>query len=272
MIIRDMILKLEECGYSKQDARARVCQDIVLKAISKSAFSNNVTIKGGVLMRDLTKNSRRATQDIDIDFIRYSLSDQAIDLFLQKLNVFPDITIKRISQISELNQQDYKGKSVKILVTDSENTSVQSKIDFGVHKYLQIDQEEYCFEIVSDNKGISLLANSKEQMFAEKIRSLLKFGTFSIRYKDIFDMYFLCDKIDKNKLNDCLAQFVYNDKNMRENSIIEVVQRIQKTFENKQYCDKVDHSDKRWLDESIDEIMKKILDFLFIMQNTFINS
>ena len=25
-----MILKLEECGYSKQDARARVCQDIVI--------------------------------------------------------------------------------------------------------------------------------------------------------------------------------------------------------------------------------------------------
>lgn len=47
MVIRDMILKLEESGYSKQDARARVCQDIVLKAISKSAFSNNVTIKGG---------------------------------------------------------------------------------------------------------------------------------------------------------------------------------------------------------------------------------
>lgn len=223
-------------------------------------------------MRELTKNSRRATQDIDIDFIRYSLSDQAIDLFLQKLNVFPDITIERISQISELNQQDYKGKSVKILVTDSENTSVQSKMDFGVHKHLRIDQEEYCFEIVSDNKGISLLANSKEQMFAEKIRSLLKFGTFSTKYKDIFDMYFLCDKIDKNKLNDCLAQFVYNDKNMRENSIIEVVQRIQKIFENKQYCDRVDRSDKRWLDESIDEIVKKILDFLFIMQNTFINS
>ena len=50
-----MILKLEDSGYSKQDARARVCQDIVLKAISQSVFSNNVTIKGGVLM---TKDNR----------------------------------------------------------------------------------------------------------------------------------------------------------------------------------------------------------------------
>lgn len=39
-----MILKLEDSGYSKQDARARVCQDIVLKAISQSVFLNNVTI------------------------------------------------------------------------------------------------------------------------------------------------------------------------------------------------------------------------------------
>ena len=45
---RDLIGQMEELGYSDEDASARVCQDIVLKAISNSRFSRNVTIKGEV--------------------------------------------------------------------------------------------------------------------------------------------------------------------------------------------------------------------------------
>ena len=81
MNIQEMIEEIEKLGYSPQDARARVCQDIVLKAIASSNLSRNVTIKGGVVMRSITRNIRRATQDMDIDFIRYSLSDEAIDSF-----------------------------------------------------------------------------------------------------------------------------------------------------------------------------------------------
>ncbi len=38
MNIQEMIVRIESQGYSPQDARARVCQDIVLKAISDSIF------------------------------------------------------------------------------------------------------------------------------------------------------------------------------------------------------------------------------------------
>lgn len=61
-------------GYSEVNAEAKVCQDVVLKAISNTSLSRNVTIKGGVVMRSITGSTRRATQDMDLDFIRYSLS------------------------------------------------------------------------------------------------------------------------------------------------------------------------------------------------------
>jgi hypothetical protein len=122
-----MLDKTQNDGYPVQDARAKVCQDIVLKAIAESSMSRNVTIKGGVVMRSITGNVRRATQDMDIDFIRYSLSDEAIDIFIQKINCLPDITIERIGKITELNQQDYHGKSVKILITDEDGVSIESK-------------------------------------------------------------------------------------------------------------------------------------------------
>ncbi|WP_369127268.1 nucleotidyl transferase AbiEii/AbiGii toxin family protein [Treponema berlinense] len=50
-----------------------------------------------------------------------------------------------------------------------------------------------------DDEGASLLINSKEQMFTEKLRSLLRFGPVSTRYKDIFDMYFLKDVVSASE-------------------------------------------------------------------------
>ena len=42
---------MQKLGYEPDDARARVCQDVILKAISESKLSENITIKGGVVMR-----------------------------------------------------------------------------------------------------------------------------------------------------------------------------------------------------------------------------
>lgn len=262
MNIQEMIDEAQSLGYPILDARAKICQDIVLKAIAESSLSKNVTIKGGVVMRSITGNVRRATQDMDIDFIRYSLSDGAIDTFIEKINCLPDITIERIGVITELNQQDYRGKSVKILIKDQNGASIESKLDLGVHKRLEIEQEEYCFDIAYDNKGVSLLINSKEQMFTEKLRSLLKFGAFSTRYKDIYDMYYCCDKLDKDRLLLCVESYVFSDDGMRENDMSDIVRRVTNVFKNKNYRNKVDRSDKRWLDEGIDEIFAKILDYL----------
>lgn len=54
----------------------------------------------------------------------------------------------------------------------------------------QIEQEEYCFDITYDDEGASLLINSNEQMLSEKLRPLIKFGTFSTRFKDIYELCF----------------------------------------------------------------------------------
>lgn len=77
-----MIRKEIENGYGDANAQAKVCQDLILKAIATSSLNRNVTIKGGVVMRGKTKNVRRATQDIDLDFIRYSLGNDSIDAFV----------------------------------------------------------------------------------------------------------------------------------------------------------------------------------------------
>ena len=136
--LADLTADVRNDGYSQINAEAKVCQDIVLKAIAQSSLSRNVTIKGGVVMRSITGDIRRATQDMDLDFIRYSLSDDSIRSFIQKLNCIEGVSIRIDGEITELSQQDYHGKRVEVIIEDDTGHSFVSKIDLGVHKQAQI--------------------------------------------------------------------------------------------------------------------------------------
>ena len=260
--LNEMIEQEIANGYGDANAQAKVCQDIVLKAIATSSLRHNVTIKGGVVMRSKTGNIRRATQDLDIDFIKYLLADESIDTFINKMNCIEGITLIRYGNIEELKQQDYHGKRVYIEIKDNYENVIISKLDLGVHNRLDIEQEEYCFDVAFDDEGASLLINSNEQMFAEKLRSLLRFGAISTRYKDIFDMYFLKNKIDKNKMKICLDSYIYKDINMREKNNKDIAKRVKIAFSNKTYLRRLRTTDKKWMDEELDEILDGLVEFI----------
>ena len=260
--LREMMRQARADGYLDDNAEAKVCQDIVLKALSESSLCGNATIKGGVVMRSITGDSRRATQDMDIDFIRYSLEDDSIRAFIRTLDCLPDIHITQTGRITELKQQDYHGKRVFVRISDSTGDTIESKIDLGVHKHLQIEQEEYCFEIGCYDDGANLLINSKEQMFAEKLRSLLKFGPNSTRFKDIFDMCYLSEHVDIPGLKNCLREFIFDDSGMRENDIGDVQERVRRTFASKNYVKRLAGSRHNWLGIDIQEALSVLEVFL----------
>lgn len=260
--LRELMAGYQKDGLSRTMASARVCQDIILKAIADGPLSRNVTIKGGVVMRSITNDSRRATRDIDIDFIHYSLNDESIRYFVQKLNIIPGISLEIDGEIEELRHQDYHGKGINIRVTDKSGYSIISKMDIGVHKHLDIEQDEYLFDVCMSDEGVSLLKNTAEQSFVEKLRSLLKFGSSSRRYKDIYDLYYLKDVLDIDRLNSAMDILVFSDPGMRENNYGDVLARIQQAFEDKNYLSEVSNSWQRWLDDDIQDIADGILTFI----------
>ena len=141
--IKELIRQANIDGYFDDYAENKVCQDIILKALSDSSLNRNVTIKGGVVMRSISGDSRRATQDLDIDFIRYSLDDDAIGRFIKRLNCVEGINIELTGVITELKQQDYHGKRAFVRISDNTGESLESKVGFGVHNYLAIEQEGF---------------------------------------------------------------------------------------------------------------------------------
>lgn len=191
-----MMNHYQEGGLTRELAAARVCQDIVLKAISIGPLSRNVTIKGGVVMQSLTNDIRRATRDI------------------------------------------------------------------GVHKHLELEQEEHCFDVCMDENGASLLKNSKEQSIAEKLRALLIFGSNDKRYKDIYDIYYFRDSLNVEKLKHSIKVLIFDDGAMRENTMEDIVRRVESAFKDKRYLEQIASSRQRWIDEDVEEITAGIVGFL----------
>ena len=72
----ERIAALEAEGYANATAMARLAHDVVLKALETCGLRDNVTIKGGVVMSNMTGDVRRATMDMDVDFMRYGLTDE----------------------------------------------------------------------------------------------------------------------------------------------------------------------------------------------------
>ena len=252
-------------GYTRANATAKVCQDIILNEIAKSSYFKNVTIKGGVVMHNISGDKRRATRDIDLDFIKYSLEDDAIIRFIEKLNDNDDgITIKMEGKPEKLHHQDYDGKRVNVVVSDSYNNKMITKLDIGVHKNLDITQDEYCFDLNIINSTATLFINSAEQIFIEKLKSLLKFGVLSTRYKDIFDFYYLINhtNIDKIRFNDYLIEIIYNDKSMREKNIEDIINKLKTLFTNRIFVNHLKDARNNWLGVEVDEVLKSIYNFL----------
>jgi hypothetical protein len=193
-----------------------VCQDIIINRICNSEYNEKITIKGGVVMFHLTQNVRRATIDIDMDFINLSIAtENIVKIFLElgNLNEVDDFTIKiDKNTIEELSQQDYHGKRIIAQISDNFNNNYNVKIDVGVHKHTDISQETLLLDSNIFDENITFLANPKEQIFVEKLIPILKFGTLSSRYRDIFDLYWLITKgeLKKEKIVEYMKILIVN--------------------------------------------------------------
>lgn len=264
MNIYELIQEYIKLGYQEDDIASKVAQDIILLKIGKSKYAKNITIKGGVVMHNISKDLRRATRDMDLDFIKYSLEDKSIYNFINELNnVNDNIEISIEASPTKLHHQDYDGKRVYVILSDKYGESIRTKLDIGVHKYFDIVQDEYLFDfnILGDN--VSLLINSNEQIIVEKLKSLLKFGITSTRFKDIFDFYYLINnqEVDRKKLLSYIELLIYKDETIKQNNYDELMKRLTSVLNSKQYKSRLNHANSNWLEIPVDKVIKNVLKY-----------
>ena len=260
-------------GFSFTNASAKICQDIILNKIAKSKMNKNVTIKGGVVMYAVSNDKRRATRDLDLDFIKYSLADESIKKFIDTLNLVDDgIKIYIDGEILELHHQDYKGKRINVVLKDENDFNVSAKLDIGVHKNFDIKQDEYCFNLEAINESATLIINSKEQIVCEKLKSLLRFGIRTTRYKDIFDIYYLINKTDINKddLLNIMNTLIIEDTTMRENNIHDIIKNLDITLNNNIFKQSLSDARNNWLEISVNQVINNVIDYFKSMETVVV--
>jgi len=64
--------------------------------------------------------------------------------------------------------------------------------------------------------------------------------------------------IGKGRLNDYLVEIIYNDENMKENNIEDIMSKLKILFSNKKFINHLKGARNNWLE--IDEVLENIYD------------
>ena len=97
----------------------------------------------------------------------------------------------------------------------------------------------------------------------EKLKSLLKFGITSTRFKDIFDFYYLIynENLDKDKLIKYIDILIFKDGNMREHTMEDISKRLSSILNNSRFQSRINTANNNWLEMPIEDVTESILNY-----------
>ena len=259
----EQLAALSGAGYRIAEAQAKVAHDAILLAMYKSGFKKNCTVKGGVVMCELTKETRRTTMDIDIDFVHCSISEMSIRKVVARWSRLTGFRMTIFGTVLELRQEDYCGKRVYLDISDgSIRKPIRAKVDIGVHAYKYLRQVERRFDALADEKGATLFANSCEQMFAEKLLSLIRHGVMSTRTKDVFDLHYLLGHVNRRRLTTFVDALILHNKKCPLRDPPSILDSIGKTFSSKRFLRSMAAPKSNWVGLPPEKVTHDLLEYL----------
>lgn len=192
--------KAKQSGRSYQLCLQLFCQEEFLRRLEKSKFSENLVLKGGLLIYTLTDFDSRVTIDMDFLLRKFSNTPEHLEVMLKEIldipteNSFITYEIRSIAPIAV--HKKYAGLSASLIAT-IKNTKTSFNIDFGVGDVIVPKQEIRNIPTQLDGFSIpSIITYSLETTIAEKLDAILNLMEFSSRMKDYYDIYYLANKFD----------------------------------------------------------------------------
>lgn len=259
----EQLTELSKAGYRIAEAQAKVAHDAILLAMYKSGFKENCTVKGGVVMCELTNEVRRTTMDIDIDFVHCSISEASIRKIVARWARLTGLRMVIFGTILALRQDDYRGKRVYLDISDGTiKKPVRTKVDIGVHTYKDLRQVERRFGALPNEKKATLYSNSCEQMFAEKLLSLIRHGAMSTRTKDVFDLHFLSGIVNLRRLKTFVNTLILRNSKCPLRDPARILESIGRTFSSKRFLRSMASPKSNWIGVPPAKVTSDILAFL----------
>lgn len=182
-----------------------------LERLAQSEYRDNFIIKGGILVTAMIGVAHRSTMDIDTSMKNLNLSaEDALRVVNQVKDIDLDdgvsFEVKDVSNI--MDEMEYPG----IRVTMNANVGrliTPLKIDISTGDVITPRAIEFNYDLLLEDRSISLWSYNLETILAEKLQTVLARGILNTRMRDFYDIRMLLDtyedKVNKAGLKDAFA-------------------------------------------------------------------
>lgn len=182
-----------------------------LERLAQSEYRDNFIIKGGILVTAMIGVAHRSTMDIDTSMKNLNLSaEDALRVVNQVKDIDLDdgvsFEVKGVSNI--MDEMEYPG----IRVTMNANVGrliTPLKIDISTGDVITPRAIEFNYDLLLEDRSISLWSYNLETILAEKLQTVLARGILNTRMRDFYDIRMLLDtyedKVNKAVLKDAFA-------------------------------------------------------------------
>lgn len=182
-----------------------------LERLARSEYRDNFIIKGGILVTAMIGVAHRSTMDIDTSMKNLNLSaEDALRVVNQVKDIDLDdgvsFEVKDVSNI--MDEMEYPG----IRVTMNANVGrliTPLKIDISTGDVITPRAIEFNYDLLLEDRSISLWSYNLETILAEKLQTVLARGILNTRMRDFYDIRMLLDtyedKVNKVVLKDAFA-------------------------------------------------------------------
>ncbi|MFI3325384.1 MAG: nucleotidyl transferase AbiEii/AbiGii toxin family protein [Clostridia bacterium] len=188
-------------NYILQDVLTMYGLERAIYRISKSSYSNQFTLKGGILLYALFDGDfARATTDVDLhakglDNDAEKMREIFSEIFMVEQDdaLIFDLESLEVTLITEF--KEYHGVNVSVMAY-LDKTRLRVTMDIGFGDAIYPKRVPIEFPAILDMDEAQLYAYSIYTVVAEKFEAFVQLGYVNSRYKDFYDIYILATNYD----------------------------------------------------------------------------
>ena len=184
----------------------------ILEKLSKSKYSENFILKGGLLISSLIGVDMRSTMDMDTTLRGIPLNEVSITKILNEIlaiEIDADIEYKLI-KLSPIRQEDVYEDFCASISCIFGKINATLNIDITTGDVITPREMNYSYSKILEEGTIPIMTYTIETILAEKFETVSSRNITTTRARDFYDLYMIYsiykDKIDKDILRKAIER------------------------------------------------------------------
>ncbi|GDZ20589.1 abortive infection protein [Bifidobacteriaceae bacterium MCC01959] len=184
----------------------------ILEKLSKSKYSENFILKGGLLISSLIGVDMRSTMDMDTTLRGIPLNEVSITKILNEiLAIEIDVDIEyKLIKLSPIRQEDVYEDFCASISCIFGKINATLNIDITTGDVITPREMNYSYSKILEEGTIPIMTYTIETILAEKFETISSRNITTTRARDFYDLYMIYsiykDKIDKGILRKAIER------------------------------------------------------------------